>query len=106
MDQHSAIAPLIEMGVGDEDLQRIIGSVPPRTDLVAVLQHWAAERGDQPAFYFTDGEEGQDDLCLTFAQLDLAGVGNFGGGNRLDGLLRLLRHRGRAQQRGGARHSA
>jgi len=72
MDQHTAIAPLIDMGVDDEDLRRIIGSVPPRTDLVAVLQHWAAERGDQPAFYFTDGEEGDDDLCMTFAELDLA----------------------------------
>ncbi|MCA9157539.1 MAG: aminotransferase class I/II-fold pyridoxal phosphate-dependent enzyme [Planctomycetales bacterium] len=72
MDQQTAIASLIEMGVGDEDLQRIIGSVPPRTDLVAVLQHWAAERGDQPAFYFTDGERGEDDLCMTFAELDLA----------------------------------
>ncbi|MEZ6151491.1 MAG: aminotransferase class I/II-fold pyridoxal phosphate-dependent enzyme [Pirellulaceae bacterium] len=72
MDQQTAIASLIEMGVGDEDLRRIIGSVPPRTDLVAVLQHWAAERGDQPAFYFTDGERVEDDLCMTFAELDLA----------------------------------
>lgn len=72
MDQHSAIASLLDIGVSDEDLRRIIGSVPPRTDLVAVLQHWAAERGEQPAFYFTDGEEGEDDLCLTFAELDLA----------------------------------
>ncbi len=62
-----------EIGVSDEDLKRVIGvNVPPRTDLVAVLQHWAKVQGDQPAFYFTDGESGEDDQCLTFAELDLA----------------------------------
>jgi 8-amino-7-oxononanoate synthase/acyl carrier protein len=73
MDQNSAIASNLELGVRDEDLRRILGAqVPPRTDLVAVLQHWARQRGDQPAFYFTDGEGGDDDLQLTFAELDLA----------------------------------
>ncbi len=73
MDRNSAIASTVEMGVRDQDLQRILGpKVPPRSDLVAVLQHWAAVRGDEPAFYFTDGENGDEDQCLTFAQLDLA----------------------------------
>lgn len=73
MNQHSAIASPADLGVSDEDLKRVIGSdIPPRTDLVAVLQHWAAERGDQPAFYFTDGEDGTEDICLTFGELDLA----------------------------------
>lgn len=73
MDHHSATASILDTGVCDEDLKRIIGAnVPPRTDLIAVLQHWAQVRGDQPAFYFTDGEEEDDDLRLTFAELDLA----------------------------------
>ncbi len=73
MDHTSATDMLIDPGVRDEDLQRVIGiPVPPRTDLVAVLQHWARVRGDQPAFYFTDGEDGEEDLCLTFAELDSA----------------------------------
>ncbi len=73
MDRNSATASILPKGVRDEDLRRVIGvNVPPRTDLVAVLQHWARERSDQPAFYFTDGEDGDDDLCLTFAELDLA----------------------------------
>lgn len=70
MDHTSATAPFPDLGVRDEDLKRVIGIlVPPRTDLVAVLQHWARVRGDQPAFYFTDGESGEDDLCLTFGEL-------------------------------------
>lgn len=73
MDQNSATASTFEMGVCDEALTRGIGQdLPPRTDLVAVLQHWAKVRGDQPAFYFTDGEAEDEDLCLTFAELDLA----------------------------------
>jgi hypothetical protein len=44
MDHTSATAPFPDLGVRDEDLKRVIGNpVPPRTDLVAVLQHWAAE---------------------------------------------------------------
>ena len=42
----------------------------PRSDLVKVLQHWARQRPDQPAFYFTDGEDEANDQCLTFAQVD------------------------------------
>ncbi|MFO1062574.1 MAG: AMP-binding protein [Pirellulales bacterium] len=44
---------------------------PPRSNLAAVLQHWAAERGDQVAFYHTDGE-GPDVQALTYAELDAA----------------------------------
>jgi acyl-CoA synthetase (AMP-forming)/AMP-acid ligase II len=71
MDQNTATTSTIDMGVRDEDLARIIGgSVPPRSDLVAVLQHWAAVHPDSPAFYFTDGENPELDQCLTFGQLD------------------------------------
>ncbi len=71
MHQHTATTDFL--GVGDADLRRLIGAdAPPRSDLVSVLQHWARVRGDAPAFYFTDGESPEDDLCLTFAQLDLA----------------------------------
>lgn len=45
--------------------------IPPRTDLPSVLRYWARHRGDQPAFYFTDGQDGIDQ-SLTFAQLDAA----------------------------------
>ena len=73
MDHYSATASVLELGVRDEDLKRIIGAqAPPRTNLVAVLQHWAQVRGDQPAFYFTDGESDGEDPRLTFAELDLA----------------------------------
>jgi 8-amino-7-oxononanoate synthase/acyl carrier protein len=54
------------------DLSKFLGEQPPpRTDLVAVLQHWAKVRGNSPAFYFTDGEDGQDQ-CITYGQLDSA----------------------------------
>ncbi len=73
MEQHSATAPTIQRGVRDVDLKPFFGDdPPPRSDLAAVLQHWARVRGEEPAFYFTDGEDGQDDLCLTFGELDAA----------------------------------
>jgi 8-amino-7-oxononanoate synthase/acyl carrier protein len=63
----------VAQGVRDSDLKRFMGEdAPPRTDLVSVLQHWASIRPDSPAFYFTDGENPQDDQCLTFSQLDAA----------------------------------
>jgi 8-amino-7-oxononanoate synthase/acyl carrier protein len=51
--------------------------LPPRSDLAAVLQHWAAERGDNVAFYHTDGESDAD-IALTYGQLDAA-ARNVGG---------------------------
>jgi 8-amino-7-oxononanoate synthase/acyl carrier protein len=55
---------------GPIDVSQFLGAnPPPRTDLVAVLRHWARVRGDQPAFYFTDGESEQDQ-CLTYGELD------------------------------------
>ncbi len=57
----------------DAELRRILGDqAPPQTDLVAVLRHWAQYRPDCPAFYFTDGENAEADICLTFAELDAA----------------------------------
>ncbi|MCA9193624.1 MAG: aminotransferase class I/II-fold pyridoxal phosphate-dependent enzyme [Planctomycetales bacterium] len=57
--------------VSEPDLKQLVGSdMPPRTDLVAVLRHWAKTRSDAPAFYFTDGENYDQDLCITFGQLD------------------------------------
>ncbi len=54
------------------DLSKFLGhQPPPRTNLVAVLQHWAKVRGSSPAFFFTDGEAGQDQ-CITYGQLDAA----------------------------------
>jgi acyl-CoA synthetase (AMP-forming)/AMP-acid ligase II len=50
--------------------------LPPRTDLVAVLQHWAVHRPDRVAFHFTDGEG--DEISLTYSQLDAA-ARNVGG---------------------------
>ncbi len=50
--------------------------LPPRTDLVAVLQHWAVHRPDRVAFYYSDVEG--DELSLTYAQLDAA-ARNVGG---------------------------
>jgi 8-amino-7-oxononanoate synthase/acyl carrier protein len=62
-----------ELGVTEALLQELIGKqVPPRSDLVRVLQHWAKVRPDNPAFYFTDGENFNQDQCLTFGQLDSA----------------------------------
>ncbi len=55
---------------GPVDVSPFLGEQPPPlTNLVAILRHWAKVRGDQPAFYFTDGEDGPDQ-CLTFAELD------------------------------------
>ncbi len=60
------------------NLDQFLGDQPPpRTNLVAVLQHWAKVRGDSPAFFFAD-REGDEDLCITYAQLDAA-ARNLGG---------------------------
>ena len=60
------------------NLEQYLGEQPPpSTNLVAVLQHWAKVRGDAPAFYFAD-REGDEDQCLTYAQLDAA-ARNLGG---------------------------
>lgn len=68
-----ATATTIARGVSDKDLRRLIGEpIPPRTNLVAILQHWAKERADDPAFYFTDGENPEADQCVTFSELDQA----------------------------------
>ncbi len=46
---------------------------PPDTNIVDVLDHWAAERPNQVAFYFSDGE-GNDEQ-ITYAQLQQASRG-------------------------------
>ena len=39
------------------DLQKLFaGQLPPRDHFVAVLEHWAEQRGDETAFIFTDCE--------------------------------------------------
>ena len=43
---------------------------PPTTNIVDVLDYWAAERPEQVAFYFSDGE-GNDEQ-ITYAQLQQA----------------------------------
>ena len=74
----ASVYPVVP-GVSDLDLEHFTGNQPPpRTNLVAVLQHWAKVRGDEPAFYFTDGEDGDTDQCLTFRELDAA-ARNVGG---------------------------
>ncbi len=45
--------------------------IPPRTDLISVLRHWSAERGNETAFYFVDGQDGPEQ-SLTFGELDIA----------------------------------
>jgi 8-amino-7-oxononanoate synthase/acyl carrier protein len=62
-------------GITQAHLSKLMGKqapLPPRSDLVRVLQHWAAVRKDLPAFYFTDGENPAQDQCITFGQLDAA----------------------------------
>lgn len=73
MHQLTATKPVLPAGITDADIQRYVGSdLPPRTHLVAVLQHWAARQPDRPAFFFTDGEDYEKDVCLTFGELDAA----------------------------------
>lgn len=61
------------LGVTDEHLRKIIGDcLPPRSDLVSVLQHWAQERQEHTAVVFSDGDSEDCDHCLTFGQLDAA----------------------------------
>ena len=43
---------------------------PPNTNIVDVLDYWAAERPDQVAYYFSDGEG--NDKQITYAQLQRA----------------------------------
>lgn len=72
MDQLTATS-VLQQGINELDMERFMGAaLPPRGDLVAVLRHWAKERPDNPAFFFTDGENPEDDLCVTFAELDSA----------------------------------
>ncbi len=46
---------------------------PPSTSIVDVLDHWARERPQQVAFYFSDGDGGED--SITYAQLQRASRG-------------------------------
>lgn len=70
---HSTAGTEFESHISDSLLRKYIGEdIPPRSDLVAVLQHWAAVRADDPVFYFTDGEDASSDTCLTFRELDAA----------------------------------
>ena len=48
-------------------------SPPPNTNIVDVLDHWASERPDQVAFYFSDGDGAED--RITYAQLQRASRG-------------------------------
>ncbi|MHB8864647.1 MAG: aminotransferase class I/II-fold pyridoxal phosphate-dependent enzyme [Pirellulaceae bacterium] len=45
-------------------------SCPPSSHIVEVLDHWAAERPDQVAFYFSDGDGAED--RITYAELQRA----------------------------------
>jgi 8-amino-7-oxononanoate synthase/acyl carrier protein len=61
------------LGVTDKHLRHFIGeSTPPRSDLVAILRHWARTRPEQPALYFSDGDREESDQIITFGQLDAA----------------------------------
>lgn len=68
-----ATATTTSYSISDSDLIKCIGApLPPRTNLVDILQHWARERGDLMAFSYSDGEDFAADEQLTFAQLDRA----------------------------------
>lgn len=46
-----------------------IAVAPQKANLVEVLRHWASQKPNEIAFYFTDGEE--TDERITYAELDL-----------------------------------
>ncbi|MEM7559621.1 MAG: AMP-binding protein [Planctomycetota bacterium] len=70
MDQATATSAMPQ-AMAESELVRLMGDyIPPRTDLVAILQYWAQKTPDRIAFYFTDGENGDDDLQVTFKELD------------------------------------
>lgn len=55
-----------------KDISHVFGPFePPKSNLVDVLRYWARVVPDQIAYYFTDGEDGED-LEITYAQLDQA----------------------------------
>ncbi len=59
--------------IDENVLRRLMGGyVPPNSDLVSVVRFWAEVQPDAPAFCFTDGENFENDACLTFRQLDAA----------------------------------
>ncbi|MEM8734560.1 MAG: aminotransferase class I/II-fold pyridoxal phosphate-dependent enzyme [Planctomycetota bacterium] len=73
MDQLTATTSAPLDSVMDREINRFIGEpTPPRSDLVAVLQHWATVKPDAVAFYFTDGENYDADQKITFGELDAA----------------------------------
>lgn len=41
---------------------------PPASNLVDSLRYWTEQTPDEPAFYFSDGEE--EEICLTYQALD------------------------------------
>ncbi len=68
-----ATATTTSHAISDADLlQYIDPPLPPRTNLVDIVQHWARVRGDLTAFSFSDGENFDADETLTFAELDQA----------------------------------
>lgn len=73
MQPQESVSVSLPSGITDTDYHRLIGdSAHPRDNLVNVLQHWAKVRSNEPAIYFTDGENYDQDQCLTFGQLDAA----------------------------------
>ncbi len=58
--------------ISNEQVERLIGVLPPRTNLVDVVQYWARTIGDSPVFSFTDGENFDADQMMTYAELDAA----------------------------------
>lgn len=73
MDQLTATKSCFKPAITEEDFARFIGAeLPPLTDFASILRFWAQVQPDNPAFYFTDGENFEDDISLTFGELDAA----------------------------------
>src|SRR5688500_10161853 len=61
--------PPAVVALGEETQERLSRFVesftPPSTNLVDVLRYWADQIPDQVAFYFTDGEEGEERISYS-----------------------------------------
>jgi 8-amino-7-oxononanoate synthase/acyl carrier protein len=73
MDQLSAPTFPLQQRLQESDMTAFQGEdPPPRSDLVAVLKHWAQVQPDTVAYYFTDGDNPDQDISLTFSELEAA----------------------------------
>lgn len=68
---NSAIPPVDLSYIGDNDPNR------PIDHFVSILRHWAETRGEQPAYYFTDGESLEQQITYGELWREVCGLAGY-----------------------------